>query len=141
MAERARGGVSSPPAVVQKPHPSREDPPVSEFGLDRIAQISIVVQDVDRATAFYGDVLGLKFLFAFPGLAFFDAGGVRLMLSRAEQPELDHPASILYYAVKDIAAAYETLKERGAHFEETPHVVHRAETYDLWIASLRDSEG
>jgi methylmalonyl-CoA/ethylmalonyl-CoA epimerase len=115
--------------------------PEPAFGLDRIAQISIVVQDVERATAFYRDILGMKFLFAFPGLAFFDAGGVRLMLSRAEKPEHDHPASILYFAVADIHAAHAVLVERGARFEDEPHIVHRAESYDLWITSLHDSEG
>ena len=111
------------------------------FGLDRISQISIVVQDVDRATAFYRDTLGMRFLFAFPGLAFFDCGGVRLMLSRAEKPEFDHPASILYYAVPDVRAARATLESRGARFEDEPHVVHRTATYDLWMTHLRDSEG
>lgn len=115
--------------------------PEPAFGLDRIAQISIVVQDVERATAFYRDILGMKFLFAFPGLAFFDAGGVRLMLSPAEKPEHDHPASILYYAVPDIHAAHAILVERGVRFEDEPHVVHRAETYDLWMTFLHDSEG
>lgn len=111
------------------------------FGLNRIAQISIVVADVERATAFYRDTLGMRFLFAFPGLAFFDAGGVRLMLSRAEKPEHDHPASILYYAVPDVQAAHSALRARGARFEDEPHIVHRAETYDLWMTFLRDSEG
>lgn len=111
------------------------------FGLGRIAQISIVAQDVERAAEFYRSVLGMKHLFSFPGLAFFDCGGIRLMLSRAEKPEHDHPASILYYAVADIEAAHAVLRERGAKFEDEPHVVHRAEAYDLWMTFLRDSEG
>src|SRR5258708_11670291 len=60
-----------------------------------IGQISIIVADLERATAFYRDVLGLPLLFTAPKLAFFDCGGVRLMLGRAETPELDHPSSIL----------------------------------------------
>jgi methylmalonyl-CoA/ethylmalonyl-CoA epimerase len=115
-------------------------PPDAAFGLDRIGQISIVVQDVERATEFYRSILGLKLLFAFPGLAFFDCGGVRLMLSRAEKPEHDHPASILYYRVADIRAAHAELTARGARFEDEPHVVHRAADHDLWMTFLRDSE-
>lgn len=118
--------------------PTPSDTP---FGLDRIAQISLVVQDVERASEFYRAVLGMKHLFSFPGLAFFDCGGIRLMLSRAEKPEHDHPASILYYAVPDIEAAHALLRERGATFEDEPHVVHRAESHDLWMTFLRDSEG
>lgn len=115
---------------------------MSELSLDRIGQIAINVQDVERATAFYRDVLGMRFLFsAPPGLAFFDCGGVRLMLSRAEDPELDHPASILYYQVADIAAAHRMLTGHGVTFLTAPHVVHKAADYDLWLADFRDSEG
>lgn len=109
--------------------------------LARIGQIAIVVKDVERATAFYRDVLGLPFLFSYPGLSFFDCGGVRLMLTRAENPEHDHPASILYYKVEDIQAAYRMLTERGARFASEPHLVHKAEDHDLWLADFRDSEG
>ena len=50
--------------------------------LSAIRQIAITVADVDIALGFYRDVLGLPFLFrAGPGLAFLDAGGIRLMLS------------------------------------------------------------
>ena len=58
------------------------------IGITRLGQIAINAKDVERATAFYQDVLGLKLLFKVPpGLAFFDCGGVRLMLDRAEKPE------------------------------------------------------
>jgi methylmalonyl-CoA/ethylmalonyl-CoA epimerase len=61
------------------------------IGITRLGQVAINAKDVDRATAFYQEKLGLKLLFkAPPGLAFFDCGGVRLMLSRGEKAELDH---------------------------------------------------
>jgi methylmalonyl-CoA/ethylmalonyl-CoA epimerase len=109
-------------------------------GLSQIGQIAVNVQDVERATAFYRDSLGMRFLFAFPGLAFFDAGGVRLMLSRAEDPKLDHPASILYYRVPDIEAAHQALVARGVHFERPPHLVARMPDHELWLAEFKDSE-
>src|SRR5437899_2007347 len=88
------------------------------IGISRLGQIAINAHDVDRATAFYQDVLGLKFLFkAGPGLAFFDCGGVRLMLTRPEKPELDHPGSILYFSVPDIRAAHARMKENSVRFE------------------------
>ena len=72
-------------------------------GLSRIHQISMRVHDVDRAVRFYRDALGVPFLFAAPPrLAFFDCGGVRLMLSTPE-PGFDHPGSVLYFAVDDIS--------------------------------------
>jgi methylmalonyl-CoA/ethylmalonyl-CoA epimerase len=109
-------------------------------GLSQVGQIAINVQDVERATAFYRDTLGMRFLFAFPGLAFFDCGGVRLMLSRAEDPKLDHPASILYYRVADIEATHQALAARGVRFESGPHLVARMPDHELWLAEFNDSE-
>lgn len=114
---------------------------MSDVSLGRIGQIAIAAKDVARATAFYRDVLGMKFLFEFPGLAFFDAGGVRLMLSRAEDPRFDHPASILYYKVDDIVGTHATLESRGVIVEEKPHMIAQMPDHDLWIGSYQDSEG
>ena len=111
------------------------------IGITRIGQIAINAKDVNRAAAFYQDVLGLKLLFRAPGgLAFFDCGGVRLMLDRAEKPEFDHPSSILYFTVPDIQAAYGKLKESGARFEDQPHLIARMPSHDLWMTFFRDSE-
>jgi methylmalonyl-CoA/ethylmalonyl-CoA epimerase len=111
------------------------------IGIARIGQIAINAKDVERAAAFYQDVLGLKLLFRAPGgLAFFDCGGVRLMLDRAEKPEFDHPSSILYFVVPDIRTAYGKLKEGGVRFEDEPHMIARMPAHDLWMTFFRDSE-
>jgi methylmalonyl-CoA/ethylmalonyl-CoA epimerase len=111
------------------------------IGITRLGQIAINAHDVERAANFYQDVLGLKLLFkAPPGLAFFDCGGVRLMLSRPEKPELDHPGSILYFVVPDIKTAHRTMRDRGVHFEDEPHMVARMPAHDLWMTFFRDSE-
>lgn len=107
-----------------------------------IGQIALHVSDLERATVFYRDVLGLRFLFqAPPGLAFFECGGVRLMLSSASEPGHDHPGSILYYRVDDLPAAYEAMRAKGAEFVDEPHVVHRTDTYELWMTFLEDPAG
>jgi methylmalonyl-CoA/ethylmalonyl-CoA epimerase len=112
------------------------------IGITGLGQIAVNAKDVDRAAAFYQDKLGLKLLFkAPPGLAFFDCGGVRLMLDRAEKPEFDHPSSILYFSVPDIQAAYGKLKENNVHFEDEPHLLAKMPTHDLWMTFFRDSEG
>lgn len=108
--------------------------------LSHIGQIAIRVTDLDRAVSFYRDTLGVPFLFQFPGLAFFDAGGVRLMLSRAENPDFDHPASTIYYKVDDIDAAYATLKAHDVRFIDAPHLIAQMPDHDLWMVFFKDSE-
>ncbi len=111
------------------------------FGLNRIGQIAVNVRDLDRAVAFYRYKLGMKHLFTVPKMAFFDCGGIRLMLGLPEKPEFDHPSSILYYSVDDIHGAFQIMTDRDVPFETKPHVVVRMEGRDLWMAFLRDSEG
>jgi len=111
-------------------------------GITRLGQIQIRAHDVERAAEFYEKTLGLKLLFqAPPGLAFFDCGGVRLMLDRPEKPEFDHASSILYFAVPDIQVAHAGMKEKGVHFEDEPHVIARMPDHDLWMTFFRDTEG
>ena len=112
----------------------------SAFSLDRIGQIAVVVKDLPNAVVFYRDILGMKFLFeAPPQLAFFDCGGIRIMLTTAESPELDRPAGIIYYTVPDIQAAAALLKSRGVEFITEPHIVATMAHADLWLADFRDS--
>jgi methylmalonyl-CoA/ethylmalonyl-CoA epimerase len=112
------------------------------IGITRLGQIAVNAKDVERAAAFYQDILGLNLLFkAPPSLAFFDCGGVRLMLDRAEKPEFDHPSSVLYFAVPDIRSAYGKLKDSGVRFEDEPHMIAEMPTHDLWMTFFRDSEG
>ncbi|HEX3232405.1 MAG TPA: VOC family protein [Pyrinomonadaceae bacterium] len=110
--------------------------------LNQIGQIFVNVQDLDRAIAFYRDILGMTFLFqAPPNMAFFDCGGIRLMLGIADRPDLNHPASIIYYKVEDIERIYEVFNSRGVEFIVKPHLVAPMPTYDLWLADFKDSEG
>ena len=114
--------------------------PSASPGLRRIRQVAVTVRDLARAVAFYRDVLGLPFLFqAPPELAFFDCGGVRLMLSRPEGAASEGN-SILYYAVEDIAASHAVLTARGARAVGEPHLIARMPDHDLWFAEFRDSE-
>ena len=111
-------------------------------GLGAIGQIHVSVTDVDRAVAFYRDVLGLPFLFQVPGqpMAFFDCDGVRLYLGRPES-EAFRSNPILYFSVPDIDEAFAALGERGIRFNDTPHVVHQTETTELWMTAFDDPDG
>lgn len=112
----------------------------AQFGLSSIGQISVNVHNIDRATAFYRDTLGMKFLFDAGHMAFFDCGGVRLMLSTPDKPEFDHPTSFIYYRVADLERSCEILQSRGVSFEEKPTFIARLQDHDLWMAFFRDPD-
>lgn len=108
--------------------------------LQGIGQILIPVSDVDRAVDFYRDALGLPLLMRFPGIAFFDASGVRLYLARVPQPAFQGRATI-YFRVDDVHAALELLESRGATVRERPAIAHASDAYDLWLAFVADPDG
>ena len=114
---------------------------VSTTRLSALGQVSMTAKDVTRATAFYRDRLGMKFLFEFPNLAFFDCGGVRLMITKPEKPEFDHPGSVLYFKVDDIDAAHADLVAKGVEFTDKPHLIAKLPDHELWMAFFKDSEG
>ena len=106
-----------------------------------VGQIAIPVADLDRALAFYRDLLGLSFLFrAPPGLAFLQCGGVRLMLSETREGESTPAAGVIYYRVADLEAAYSSLLSRGASFVDEPHRIARLADHELWMVFLRDPD-
>lgn len=111
----------------------------TELHLDRIGQLGIMVKDLESAVAFYRDKLSVKHLFTAPGMAFFDLGGIRLMLGQAS-PE-SPAATFLYYKVDDIHAAFETLKARGVPVVEDPELAHRTPQMELWLAQFKDMDG
>ena len=111
------------------------------FGLSKIGQIAIPVTDIDRAVAFYRDVLGMKFLFqAPPGLGFFDCGGIRLMLDLPAREQAGR-GGVLYYKVDDLQAAFDTLSARGVAVAAKPHLIARMPDHELWMAFFRDPDG
>jgi catechol 2,3-dioxygenase-like lactoylglutathione lyase family enzyme len=117
--------------------------PALQFGLSTIGQIAMTVSDVGRAVEFYRDTLGLRFLFQAPNMAFFDCGGIRLMLAPAEDVpdvKLRWFSSILYFKVDDIEASAEVLKFRGLSFDREPHLVAKMPDHDLWMAFFHDPD-
>ena len=112
--------------------------PTQNLQLGRIGQIGIMVKDLEAATAFYRDKLGVKHLFTAPGMAFFDLGGLRLMLGQAggDYP----PCTYLYYQVDDIEAAAAALQARGVKMTEAPEVAHRTPGMELWLALFEDMD-
>jgi len=110
-----------------------------KVSLSSIGQIAVTVRDIPRAIAFYRDLLGVPFLFEAPGMAFFQAGDTRLMLGLPEN-EKQNFASVLYFRVDDINAAYNDLKGKGVAFTHEPRLIHRGTTSDLWLAFFTDPD-
>lgn len=113
-----------------------------ELHLDAIGQIHITVDDLDRAVSFYRDILGMNLLFEVPdqSMAFFDCGGIRLYLGKSESPQF-RSNPMIYYRVASIQEAFEVLQHRGIEFDSKPHLIHKTETSELWMAGFKDSEG
>ena len=111
------------------------------LNLDHIGQIALAVGDVDRAEAFYRDVLGLRRLYRFGDLTFFDCAGVRLMLEKARTPEDVPKSSVIYFRCADIVLAVRELEKRGVTFSSKPHLIAKMDDHDLWMAFFTDPDG
>ena len=109
------------------------------MNLGPVSQIARRVENLDRARAFLTSVAGLRELYAFAGLAFFDLGGTRLMLRETGKRE---EADILYFRVPDIASAHAALARAGAQISAAPHMIHRhADGTEEWMTFFKDDEG
>lgn len=110
------------------------------IALGPLGQIALTVADLAAATEFYRERLGLPFLFAAPNLAFFDCGGVRLMLATPERGEVVAQGATLYFTVGDIHAAHRALAQRGVPFVDAPHLIADMGSYELWMAFFHDPD-
>jgi methylmalonyl-CoA/ethylmalonyl-CoA epimerase len=107
-----------------------------------VAQVMIPVDDFERGTAFYRDVLGVPFLFAAPPqMAFFRSGTVRLLVGVAPAGQKAQRGSAIYFQVADIHAVHSTLVANGVAFAAAPHLVHRSPAAELWLAEFNDPDG
>ena len=105
-----------------------------------LGQIARTTRNAEAARQWYRDVLGLPELYSFGNLAFFDLGGVRLMLT--EEGGDGTSESILYLRVPDIHAAKAEMEGRGVTFTHAPHLIHRHEDgTEEWMAFFSDNEG
>jgi catechol 2,3-dioxygenase-like lactoylglutathione lyase family enzyme len=114
---------------------------VAFVGLRTIGQIHISVSDIERATKFYRDTLGIPFLFQVPGqpMAFFDCDGVRLYLGKPETQEFRSNA-VVYFKVADIDDAYTALLDRAVRFVDEPHLIARMPDHELWMTAFKDPD-
>jgi methylmalonyl-CoA/ethylmalonyl-CoA epimerase len=108
----------------------------------KVAQLLIPVEDFEAGVRFYRDVLGLALLFAAaPHMAFFNCGGLRLLVGVVPPGEKAQRGSAIYFEVSDIHAVYSTLKSQGVSFKAEPHPVNRTPKSELWLAEFTDPDG
>jgi len=100
--------------------------------------------DLDASIDFFRNLLGLRLIARFdpPGLAFFDLGGARLMLS----PQSTE--GTLYFAVDDLDRTVAKLQAAGLVFEHPPMMIHRDNAGHFgrkggeeWMAFFHDPSG
>jgi DNA-binding CsgD family transcriptional regulator/catechol 2,3-dioxygenase-like lactoylglutathione lyase family enzyme len=118
----------------------KEGTRVTGTDITGLGQVARTVSDAAAAERWYRDVLGLRHLYTYGTLAFFDLGGTRLMLSQAEGGAAKE--SILYLRVADIAAAHSELIARGVTFTHAPHLIHKHPNgLEEWMAFFEDPDG
>lgn len=107
----------------------------------KLGQVAVNVDNVERAVTFYRDVIKLSLLFEMDGLAFFQCGDTRLLLSRPEREEFNHSSSVLYFQVDDLNSEFSRMKDAGATFIDEPHMVAKVGDTETWMAFFKDTEG
>lgn len=108
------------------------------FALGPVGQIALSVANADRSEAFFSETLGLRKLFRFGTLVFFDCGGLRLLIEQNEPGTKN--ASPIYFRVADIALARRELEARGVAFVDNIHLVAPMPDHDLWMTFFRDPD-
>ena len=109
--------------------------------LSRLGQIALPVSDANRAETFYGETLGLKKLFRYGDLVFFDCSGVRLMLEGRAKPVQPGDGICHYFLISGIENIADELAAKGVKFEGAPHLIARMPDHELWMAFFRDPDG
>jgi len=108
----------------------------------KVAQLLIPVENFEKGVSFYRDILGIPFLFsAPPQMAFFDCGGVRLLVGVMPAGQDAQRGSTIYFEVPDIAAVHSALTAKGVGFKAEPHLVNRTPKSELWLAEFTDPDG
>jgi len=115
----------------------KESRELMEMDFISIGQIARFVSDVERATKWFRDKLGLPHLYSFGELSFFDCGGVRLFLNIGDPTK----NSIIYFNVLNIHAAHDHLKALGVEIVSAPHMIHQHEDgTEEWMAFINDAD-
>lgn len=130
--------VIAPSAQAAPPPERRLEPVLSHHGFQ---QIALTCTDLDRATKFYRDTLGLPLLFVTNGMAFFDVGGTRLMIAAdASRPATLRPTTVVYFDTPDFEASLERLRASGLPLTGGVEAVQHTDRGDLRLQQFEDPD-
>lgn len=107
----------------------------------KMGQVALPARNLDRAIAYYRDVLGLPYIWHNARLALFQVQETRLLIEIPEVPEFDHPGSVIYFDVADIEEAVRELEHRGVVFDDVPHHIGDLGDAAVWMTFFHDPEG
>src|SRR5690349_463103 len=91
--------------------------------LTGVTQIAIRAHDIERATTFYRDTLGLPLLMNAPNMAFLDCAGIRIYLDANPAPADSSSSSLIYFRTANIERTHESLKQQGETIHQPPHII------------------
>lgn len=126
--------VALAPVAPASPQAAREN-------LSKVVQVALTVRDLPRAIAFYRDTLGLTFMFETNGMAFFQAGDMRLMVGLARQGSVPIGGAVVYFDAHDWAATEAALIRRGVRFTTPTEIVQREGAREHALREFTDPDG
>jgi predicted enzyme related to lactoylglutathione lyase len=106
----------------------------------KLVQAALTVTDLARSVAFYRDVLGFPMMFETNGMAFFQAGELRLMIG-SNSPDPPARGTVLYFDAPDIDELAPALEAKGVSFIGPVEVLQRTDTHELKLRIFRDPDG
>ena len=111
------------------------------ISFNQIGQIALSVDDVNTAEEFYSNTLGLRKLFRFGDMLFYDCAGIRLFIEKSPHTPFKPQSSCIYFRTPDISITYKEMQSRGVSFTDEPHMIAPMEDHDLWMVFFKDPAG
>lgn len=108
----------------------------------KIGSIILRTPDVDGATAFWSEVVGLEVLQQLPGYTFLHAEPLQIVLAEIDRPIDDHSFTEIVFFADDVRTEYAAMAERGVPFEsELGAPIMSQDGKDLIAAHFQDPDG
>jgi methylmalonyl-CoA/ethylmalonyl-CoA epimerase len=108
--------------------------------LTGVMQLAVPVKDIERATTFYRDKIGLRLLMNGPNMAFLDCGDIRIYLDANPGTVEAGKNSMIYFRTGNVEQAHSAFKQRGVTIHQPPQIIASLPDRDVWLMWIRDSE-